>query len=218
MLMDHASVAARITAWPRITTPPILPLWIKQINRGVFLAKVRAEFARTMVRPRRDRKLLVRPWFARCELFTFFRTLSRNGRTDPPIAPTVSNICQNSVEHWRWACATQRRPHHCSVKVKGAPARPQYPLRGSDGRGFLVSVQQIMQPAPLASKEMPPHLVCRRGKNIRYSILLKRPLGPGLERLKANALCSQRSLIMGHHFFITSVLLRSRALEISPFA
>jgi hypothetical protein len=51
------------------------PLWIKQMNRGVFLAKVRAEFARTMVRPRRDRKLLVRPVVSdRCELFTFFPT------------------------------------------------------------------------------------------------------------------------------------------------
>src|SRR3954454_4543393 len=35
-------------------------------------------------------------------------------------------------------------------------------------------------------------------------MLLSRPLGPGLERLKANALCSQRSRIMGHHFFITA--------------
>jgi len=35
-------------------------------------------------------------------------------------------------------------------------------------------------------------------------MLLRRPLGPGLERLKANALCSQRSRIIGHHFFITA--------------
>ena len=132
------------------------PLWIKQMNRGVFLAKVRAEFARTMVHPRRDRKLLVRPVVSdRCELFTFFGTFSRNGLIDPPIATTVSNACQNSVEHWRWACATLRRTHHCSVKVKGAPARPQYPLRGSDGRGFLVSHRHIMQPDPWHRKKCP---------------------------------------------------------------
>src|ERR1039457_1376268 len=31
------------------------------------------------------------------------------------------------------AFVTQRAVHHCAVNVKGAPAKPQYPLRGSDG-------------------------------------------------------------------------------------
>src|SRR5258705_13340006 len=126
-----------------------LPLWIKQMNRGVFLAKVRAESARAMVRSRRDRKLLVRPVVSnRCQLFTFFRNAHR--------ATVLSTAaCQNSVEHWRWAGATQRRTHHCSVKVKGAPAKPQYPLRGSDGRGFLVSHRHIMQPDPWHRKKCP---------------------------------------------------------------
>jgi hypothetical protein len=63
------------------------------MNRGVFLAKVRAEFARTIVRPRRDRKLLVRPVVSdRWELFTFFRTLIAQWSYDPQIAKTASNI------------------------------------------------------------------------------------------------------------------------------
>src|SRR5204863_3512884 len=103
-------------------TPPILALWIKQMNRGVFLAKVRAEFARTMVRPRRDRKLLVRPVVsdgANC--LPSSERSSRNGLIDPPIATTVSKACQNSVEHWRWACATlSRDPSLLSEGERGA--------------------------------------------------------------------------------------------------
>jgi hypothetical protein len=38
------------------------------------------------------------------------------------------------------------RGHHSAVEVKGPPAKPQYPLRGSDGGGSLVSHRHIMQP------------------------------------------------------------------------
>src|SRR5229473_2519728 len=164
--------------------------------RGAFLTKVRAESGHTMVCSRRDRKVLVRPTVSdRRQLFTLFRNAHRASvlLTRPP-AQTVST-------YWQWANATQRRTRHC---VKGVPAKPQYPLRGSDGRGSLVSHRHIMQPDPWHLKKCPLIWWCRRGKNIRYSTFLKRALGPGLERLKANALCSQRSRIMGHHFFITA--------------
>src|SRR5690242_6604626 len=46
----------------------------------------------------------------------------------------------------------------CAVNVKGAPAKPQYPLRGSvddDGGGSLLSHRHIMQPAPWQRKKCP---------------------------------------------------------------
>jgi len=94
----------------------IFPLWIRQVNRGVFLAKVRAESARTMARSRRDRKLLVRPVVSEgANCLPSSETLIAHGLID-------GAACQNIG---RWACVTQHRTHHCSVKVKGAPAKPQ---------------------------------------------------------------------------------------------
>jgi hypothetical protein len=58
-----------------------------------------------------------------------------------------------------------RGTHHCAVNVKGVPAKPQYPLRGSDGGdplrgssdggGSLVSHRHIMQPDPWHRKKCP---------------------------------------------------------------
>jgi hypothetical protein len=53
------------------------------------------------------------------------------------------------------AGATQRAVHHCAVNVKGVPAKPQYPLRGSDAGGSFVSHRHIMQPAPWHRKKCP---------------------------------------------------------------
>ena len=76
------------------------------------------------------------------------------------------------------ACATQR-----AVWIFGLPS-PHHATR------------------PLASEEMPPHLVMQAGEKIRYIMFLKRAERPGLERLNANGLACQRSRIMGHHFVI----------------
>jgi hypothetical protein len=54
------------------------------------------------------------------------------------------------------ARATQRAVLHCAVNVKGVPAKPQYPLRGSDrGGASLVSHRHIMQPDPWHRKKCP---------------------------------------------------------------
>jgi hypothetical protein len=53
------------------------------------------------------------------------------------------------------AGVTQRAVHHCAVNMKGVPAKPQYPLRGSDAGGSLVSHRHIMQPAPWHRKKCP---------------------------------------------------------------
>src|SRR6266849_1993100 len=104
--------------------------------------------------------------------------------------------CPNSVEITALGPAPRKcAVHHCAVNAKGGPAKPQYPLLGSDGGGSLVSHRHIMQPDPWHRKKFPLIWWCRRGKNIRYSTFLRRALGPGLERLKANGLCSQRSRI-----------------------
>src|SRR5229473_1839150 len=164
--------------------------------RGAFLTKVRAESGHTMVCSRRDRKLLVRPTVSdRRQLFTLFRNAHRATVLLTRRLPKQCRLIGNGPT------PRNARRRHC---VKGVPAKPQYPLRVSDGRGSLVSHRHIMQPDPWHRKKCPLIWWCRRGKNIRYSTFLRRALGPGLERLKANALCSQRSRIMGHHFFITA--------------
>jgi hypothetical protein len=62
------------------------------------------------------------------------------------------------------ACTTRRAAHHGAMNVKGVPAKPQYPLRDSDGddpfRGSeagasLVSHRHIMQPDPWHRKKCP---------------------------------------------------------------
>jgi hypothetical protein len=62
------------------------------MNRGAFLAKVRAESGRTMVRSRRDRKLLVRSVVSDRVpiIYLLPKRSSRNGPVDPPPAKTVS--------------------------------------------------------------------------------------------------------------------------------
>jgi hypothetical protein len=62
--------------------------------------------------------------------------------------------CPNSVGNiGPEPCATQREICHCAVK--GVPAKPQYPLRGSDVRKSLVSHRHIMQPDPWQRKKCP---------------------------------------------------------------
>ena len=49
----------------------------------------------------------------------------------------------------------KRAVHHCAVNAKGVPAKPQYPLVGSDEGGSLVSHRHIMQPDPGIGRNSP---------------------------------------------------------------
>jgi len=71
------------------------------------------------------------------------------------IAPPLPKQCRNIGTG---TCALQRAVDH-AVNVKGVPAKPQYPLRGSDG-------------------EMPPRLVMQAWEKVRYVMLRKRRRGP----------------------------------------
>jgi hypothetical protein len=61
----------------------------------------------------------------------------------------------------------------CAVNVEGAPAKPQNPLRDSDGDGSLVSHCHIMQAAPWASEKVPPHLAMQAREKL--------PVQPGFD-------------------------------------
>ena len=103
-----------------------------------------------MVCSRRDRKLLVRPTVSdRRQLFTLFRNAHR---ATVLLTRRLPKQCRNIGDR---TCTSQRAIHHCEVNVKGVPAKPQYPLRGSDGRGSLVSQRHIMQPDPWHRKKCP---------------------------------------------------------------
>jgi len=75
--------------------------------------------------------------------------------TTRPLKRHRSAAAQTVSKHGQRGCATQRAIDHCAVNMKGVPAKPQYPLRGSDGDGSLVSHRHIMQPAPWHRKKCP---------------------------------------------------------------
>jgi hypothetical protein len=107
------------------------------------LTKVRAESGRTMSARGETAKCLYDGQLAAdANYLPYSENAGRaGGLIDPPPAQTASNIGKSGS-------ATQRSTHHCAVNVKGEPAKPQYPLRGSDGRGSLGSHRHIMQPDP----------------------------------------------------------------------
>ena len=123
------------------------------------------------------------------------------------------------TRHARHRLASHQEAGGPSMRANahGAPASPQYPLRcsGSAG-GSRVSHRHIMQPDPWHRKKWPRIMLWTPGKNIRYTMFLNRPWGPGLERLNENVLFSQRSRTIGHHFVaIASCSVTS--MRVSPF-
>jgi hypothetical protein len=97
------------------------------------------------------------------------------------------------------------------VSVNGVPAKPQYPLRGSDGRGSLVSHRHIMQPPPWHRKKMPPHLVMRAWEKHSIQHVAKGGFGARIGTIEGKWPPSEA----GSSGIISSSprLLRSRALD-----
>jgi len=103
-------------------------------------------------RLRADRTGLTRP--------QFIASCARNPCIAVPARATAGPNRRGNGK--RNAALRGRRPNrgrnvgnHGAVSVKGAPARPQYPLRGSEGDGSLFSHRHIMQPAPWHRKKCP---------------------------------------------------------------
>src|ERR1700730_14548209 len=122
LLMNHASAAARMTAWPCMSSSTESCCVDKAIEsgtiRGAFLAKLRVKSGRKMDARFETANLLCDRQFA-------------TGANRLPCSEslvllrTTQPLRTDGAENFGYPM------HHCA---KGEPAKPQYPLRVSDGR------------------------------------------------------------------------------------
>jgi hypothetical protein len=90
--------------------------------------------------------------FAELNWLTAAAILQRQRLYDVALTSRLPMPCRNID---RGPVPRNAAVHHCAVNVNGVPAKPQYPLRGSDGGGSLVSHRHIMQPDPWHRKKCP---------------------------------------------------------------